>query len=175
MASSRQAVLAAVRKRLEREPEYVLPVLQLLADPDALVDPDDESTASLARTLNAHRIVASLRELRAHSYSTDQVREMLGDVSRQAVSQRVRNRRLMSIEVSGKSWFPDWQFVHGQPVPGLPQIIRALDETGQDTYTADALMRNALPEEGGRSIAQILASGDVELAMHYVYAAGGGF
>jgi hypothetical protein len=175
VTQSRQAVLAAVRKRLEQEPDRVLPVLQLIVDPDALIDPADEATIALARTLNAHRIVASLRELRARSYSTDQVREFLGGISRQAVSQRVRNKRLMSIEISGRSWFPDWQFVNGQPVRGLPRVIEALFEAGQDTWTADALMRTALPEEDGRSPAEILAAGDVELAVHYVYALGGGF
>jgi hypothetical protein len=175
MTESRQAVLAAVRKRLAQEPEYVLPALQLIADPDALIDPGDETTTSLARVLNAHRIVAGLRELRARSFTTDQVREFLGGVTRQAVSQRVRNNRLMSIEISGKSWFPDWQFVNGQPARGLAQVIAALHGANQDTYTADALMHTALPEEGGKTPAQLLAEGRLDLVLHYVRIAGGGF
>jgi len=175
MTQSNQAVIAAVRRRLNEDPAHVLPILQLIIDPDALIAPLDEDTRSLARTLNAHRIVASLRELRSHSFSTDEVRAMLGGVSRQAVSQRVRANRLMSIEISGKSWFPDWQFKDGVPVPGLPEVIKALHEAEQDTYSADALMRTSLPEEDGRSTADLLRGGDIDGAVHYVYALGLGY
>jgi hypothetical protein len=174
-SQSSQTVLAAVRKRLAEEPDRVLPALQVIADPDAMIEVDDDSTIALARTLNAHRVVAGLREFRAHAYSTDHVREVLGGVSRQAVSQRVRNNRLMSMEISGKSWFPDWQFVDGRPVAGLATVVAALVEAGQDAYTADAVMRTALPEEGGRTPADLLRDGDLERAVHYVRAVGGGF
>jgi hypothetical protein len=175
MTRSRHAVLAAVERRLAEEPERVLPALQLIADPAALIDPHDDVTISLARTLNAHRIVAGLREFRANAYSTDDVRAMLGDVSRQAVSQRVRNKRLMSMEISGKSWFPDWQFVDGRPVAGLPDVITALYDAGQDAYTADAVMRTPYPEEGGRTLADLLQAGQLDRVLHYVRVLGGGF
>lgn len=175
MSRTRHAVLAAVERRLAEDPDRVLPALQLIADPDALIDPHDEITISLARTLNAHRIVAGLREFRAQAYSTDDVREMLGGVSRQAVSQRVRNRRLMSMEISGKSWFPDWQFVDGRLVAGLPEVIAALFEAGQDAYTADAVMRTSYPEENGRTLAELLHDGKLDRVLHYVRIIGGGF
>jgi hypothetical protein len=170
-----QAVLTAVARRLEEDPKRVLPTLRLLIDPDGTVDPLDESTISLAKTLNAYRIVASLRELRERSYSTQEVAEMLGGISRQAVSQRVAKRQLMSIQISGKAWFPQWQFRAGRPVERLAEVIEALRETDHDTFTADAIMTNSLPEEGGSTIADVLAAGDVELALHYVWAVGGGF
>jgi hypothetical protein len=113
--------------------------------------------------------------LRARSYTTAEVAEMLGGVSRQAVSARVAKGRLMSIEISGRSYFPSWQFVGGRPVSGLPEVIEALNQLGEDTLSADALMRGALPDEGGRSIADVLVAGDLELALHYVWAVGGGF
>jgi hypothetical protein len=175
MDRSRHAVLAAVERRLAAEPDRVLPALQLIADPDALIDPDDEVTISLARTLNAHRIVAGLREFRAQAYSTDDVREMLGGVSRQAVSQRVRNKRLLSMEISGKSWFPDWQFVDGRLAAGLAEVVAALYEAGQDAYTADAVMRTPYPEEDGRTLAELLHVGQLDRVLHYIRIIGGGF
>jgi hypothetical protein len=175
MTRSRHAVLAAIERRLAEEPERVLPALQLIADPDALIDPHDEVTISLARTLNAHRIVAGLRDFRAHAYSTDEVRQLLGGVTRQAVSQRVRNKRLLSMEISGKSWFPDWQFADGRLVAGLPEVIAALDESNQDAYTADAVMRTPYPEENGRTLAELLHAGELERVLHYVRVIGGGF
>jgi hypothetical protein len=172
---SRAAVLEAVRRRLEEEPDQVLPTLRLLADPDALADPSDETTKELARTLNAYRVATALRELRARSYTTADVAELLGGVSRQAVSARVAKGRLMSIEISGRSYFPSWQFVDGRPVQGLPDVIAALRGCGCDTFSADAIMCGALPEEEGRTPADLLAAGDVDLAVHYVWAVGGGF
>jgi hypothetical protein len=168
-----QAVLDAVRQRLEEDPDGVLPTLRLLIDPSS--DPLDDSTVALAKTLNTYRVVASLRELRTHSYSTQEVAEMFGGISRQAVSQRVAKRQLLSMQISGKAWFPEWQFKNGRPLRGLPEIIAALDELGEDAWSADAIMRTQLPEEGGRTPADLLAAGDVERALHYVWAVGGGF
>lgn len=169
------AVLTAVRRRLEEDPESVLPTLRLLIDPDTVADPLDESTISLAKTLNAYRMVSRLRELRMSSYTTAQVAEMLGGMSRQAVSQRVAKGQLMSIQISGKAWFPDWQFAAGRPVDRLPEVIAALVASGCDTFTADALMRKPLSEAGDQSPAQLIASGQLDRALHYIRIAGGGF
>lgn len=168
-------MLTAVRKRLEEDPKNVLPTLRLLIDPDATADPLDDSAISLAKTLNAYRVVATLREFRERSYSTPEVADMLGGISRQAVSQRVAKGQLMSIQISGKAWFPAWQFKAGRPVSGLPEVIAALGDLGEDALSADGLMRTSLPEESGRSPADLLAAGDVDLALHYVWAVGGGF
>lgn len=172
MVTRDRTVLDAVERRLADDREHVLPTLQLLADPDALAEAADDASVSLARTLNHHRMVAALRELRANSLTTTEVAELLGGVSRQAVSLRVRGRRLLAIEISGRSYFPDWQFGPHGPLDGLPEVIAELVEAGQDTFTADALMRAPLAEEGGRSPADLLARGDVERTLHYVRTAG---
>lgn len=172
MPARTRAVLAAVERRLADDPEHVLPALRLLADPDALAADSDEASISLARTLNHHRMVAVLRELRSRSYTTAEVAELLGGVSRQAVSLRVANRRLMAIEISGRSHFPGWQFGPTGPLTGLPEVIAALIEDGHNTFTADGLMRAALPEEAGRSPADLLADGQLERTLHYVRTAG---
>jgi hypothetical protein len=172
MTSDARTVLTAVARRLADEPQEVLPTLRLLADPDALADEADESSISLARTLNEHRVVATLRELRQRSYTTAQVGELLGGVSRQAVSQRVVSGRLMAIEISGRSYFPDWQFGATGPLPGLAQVVAEFAEAGHNTFSADAVMRHPLPEEAGRSPAELLAAGEVELVRHYIRAAG---
>jgi hypothetical protein len=174
-ADERRAVLTAVRRRLADEPDRVLPTLRLLADPDALVEAGDDSSVALAKTLNAHRIVARLREIRARSYTTEDVRGLLGGVSRQAVSQRVAKGRLMAIQISGKAYFPGWQFVDGGVVGDLPEILAAHCESGRDTLAADAVMGNPIAEEGGRTPADLVAAGDTGRALHYLRIAGGGF
>jgi hypothetical protein len=170
-----QAVLTAVKQRLADDPHRVMPTLRLLADPDALAEEADDASISLARTLNAHRIVALLRELRARSYTTAQVSELLGGVSRQAVSLRVANGRLMSVEISRRSYFPEWQFGSLGVLDGVPRVVAALTAGGRDVLAADALMLTPLDEEDGRTPADLLAAGDVDRALHYIRVAGGGF
>jgi hypothetical protein len=96
-------------------------------------------------------------------------------VSRQAVSQRVANKRLLAADISRQWWFPAWQFPDGRPAAGLAAVIGVFAELGEDTFGADAVMRTTLPEEGGRTPADLLAGGDLERALHYIRAVGAGF
>jgi hypothetical protein len=57
----------------------------------------------------------------------------------------------------------------------LPEVIAALDESNQDAYTADAVMRTPYPEENGRTLAELLHAGELERVLHYVRVIGGGF
>ena len=174
MADSASVVLEAVARRLEEDPEQVMPTLRLLADRDALPEVADDRTVDLARQVNAERLATRRAEFRARAYSTAEVRVLLGDVTRQAVSLRVAKRGLLSLELAGTSYFPDWQFGPDGPLPGLNRIVAALTANGRGVLAADALMRTPLEEEGGRTPAQLLGDGDAETAVHYVTVAGGG-
>jgi hypothetical protein len=175
VTATARSVLSAVQRRLDREPERVLPTLRLLADPTAVAEPGDEGTASLAVRLNADRVADRLRRVRTHSLPTADVRKLLGGVSRQAVSLRAAANRLLAIDISGHSYFPDWQFGPQGVVPGVPDTVTALAERGLRGLAADALMRTPLPEEDGRTPADLLAAGDLGRTLHYVSALGGGF
>lgn len=175
MSVSNRAVMEAVRRRLADEPDRVLPALRVIADTDALVDDGDDTTISLARTANTHRVVALLRELRARAFTTTEVCALLGGVSRQAVSLRVGNHRLLAVEISKRLHFPDWQFGPDGVLGGVPAVVAALRDVGKDGLAADALMRTPLPEESGRTPADLLAAGDVDRVSHYVRVLGGGF
>jgi riboflavin biosynthesis pyrimidine reductase len=80
---------------------------------------------------------------------------------------------LLALEVGGRLYFPDWQFGPEGPRAGLGQVLEALSAEHRGVLAADALMRTALPEAGGRSAADLLAAGDIDAAVHYVRAAGG--
>lgn len=175
MPASNRAVLDAVRRRLADEPDRVLPALRVIADTGALVDDGDDTTISLARTANTHRVVALLRELRAQAFTTAEVCALLGGVSRQAVSLRVANHRLLAVEISKRLHFPDWQFGADGVLAGVPDVVAALRDVGKSGLAADALMRTPLPEEGQRSPAELLAAGELERVLHYVRVLGGGF
>jgi hypothetical protein len=167
--TAHQAVLDALALRLRESPEDVLPVLRLITSPDALPPVRTEGgVVALARRVNAHRLVERLDAFRAAALSTDEARAALGGVSRQAVSSRVASGTLLALEIGGRSWFPDWQFGESGVLPGLPDVLRVLMRGGRGALAADALARKALPEEGGRSVADLLAAGRVEDAVHYV-------
>jgi hypothetical protein len=151
-----------------------MPTLRLLADPDALPDNDDLETVELARKVNAERLAARRAEFRGHALSTAEVRNLLG-VTRQAIAARVANDSLLALQIGGTSYFPDWQFGSDGPLAGLGKVLAALVSRGRGALAADALMRSPLPEENGRSPADLLADGDVDRVLHYVVAAGGGF
>src|SRR5688572_17565766 len=61
------------------------------------------------------------------SYSTKQVRELMRIGSRQAISERVKRRRLLALPgPDGVPRFPAFQFASdGRPLPGLGAILDA--------------------------------------------------
>ncbi|WP_109355915.1 hypothetical protein [Sphingorhabdus sp. EL138] len=62
------------------------------------------------------------------AYDIDKVRDLLGNVSYQAISSMVRHKNLFTVpDQNGKSVFPAVQFTEdGQPVAGLKDVIEAL-------------------------------------------------
>lgn len=173
MAGSK-AVLAAVARRLQETPDQVLPTLQLIADPDALPERSDRHVREVARQVNAHRLQEHLDRFRAGAMTTADVRDALGGVTRQAVAARVASGSLLSLEIAGRSWFPMWQFGPDGAWPGLPRVVHALLDGGRGVLAADALARTPLDEEGGQSVADLLAAGRVDDAVHYVTTATAG-
>jgi hypothetical protein len=69
-------------------------------------------------------------------YSTGQVRELTGIGSRQAISERVKRRRLLSVRgPDGKPLFPAFQFAGRRPLPGLGPILDAFRDAAENPYT----------------------------------------
>jgi hypothetical protein len=168
-----QAVLDAVADRLDTEPETVLPVLELIADPDSPGRTTKTLTAT-ARRLNADRLRHAKAQFRAGALDTIAVRDILGGVSRQAVAQRVSHGSLLAAEIAGRLYFPDWQFTDEGPLPRLKDLIGLLVTAGRGALAADTLMRTPLPEENGASPADLLRRGQFDRAVHYVTAVGAG-
>jgi hypothetical protein len=163
------ALMAQVQARLAEDPVRVREALTLIADPDAL--PARRALSETARTTNTRRLAEAREEFFAHAYRGEQVRTQLGGVSRQALNQRVRAGRLIALAAANTSWFPYWQFTaQGDLVPGLEQLLRVLPAS---PLAADRLVRSPIAEERGRSVADLLAAGKLELAVHYAASAGG--
>jgi hypothetical protein len=70
-------------------------------------------------------------------YSTRQVRELMGIGSRQAISERVKRRRLLSVPGSdAKPVFPAFQFTgSGRTLPGLGEVLDVFQAAVASQYT----------------------------------------
>lgn len=161
-------LLERVAARLAEDPEHVAPVLRLIADPDTV--PDNPELSESARRLNTDRLVAARTQLMDHALRGDEVRQLLGGISRQALNQRTHSRRLLALHVANASWFPDWQFGSDGIRPGVVEVLAALPHSA---LAADRIMRAPLAEEGGLSAADLLAAGQIDRATHYARTAGG--
>jgi hypothetical protein len=69
-------------------------------------------------------------------YSTNQVRELMGIGSRQAISERVKRRRLLAVPGSdGRPLFPAFQFAGRRLLPGLAAILDVFQGAVESQYT----------------------------------------
>jgi hypothetical protein len=171
-AARADSLLALVAVQLRDDPDRVRPILELIADPDALPSGDAASLAEVAATarrINRARQRDLIAEFVASSLSTDDVRALLGGVSRQAVSERVRSGRLLGARLGGTLRMPAWQFGVDGVVARLPELLGVLASRGS-AIAAQAWMRTPIEDEDGRSAADLVIDGQLDLALHYLHA-----
>ena len=166
--AARATLLEQVAARLAEDPEHVAPVLRLIADPDSV--PAREGLSASALRTNLERLTAARAEFMAHARPGAEVRALLGGISRQALHQRVRNRRLVALHLLNTSWFPSWQFDETGVRAGVAELLEVLPDSA---LAADRVMQAPLAEENGRSPADLLSAGDLARALHYARTAGG--
>ena len=96
-------------------------------------------------------------------YTTDRVRKMLGGISRQAVSDRVRNDRLLRVTAAdGVLLFPAFQFNNGAVVSGLQRLLKVLLSDGTNGWTVTYWLTARIGQLGESSPLDVLASGDAD-------------
>ena len=151
-------LLRRVSRRARAEPDTVLPVLRVLAGEE----PEDPFTAApvvleAARVINAARVARAQRDFVEHALTSDQVAELLGVGSRQAVAQRRARGGLLGARVGATTYHPAWQFGLDGLAPGLVRLLRLLPP---DAREADSIMRKPHSELGGRSLADLFRAGE---------------
>lgn len=63
--------------------------------------------------------------------SSEQVGELLG-MSREGVNKRRRNKQLLAVNLGKRGYrYPAWQFWQGKVLPGLKDVLQALDTVGE--------------------------------------------
>lgn len=90
--------------------------------------PTDDAELRTQR-LNAARFKRDLGQLAGGLLDAEEVRIMLGYVSKQAVYKAVAKRRLLAVKDGGRLRFPRCQFHNAHILPGMTAILRAVPET----------------------------------------------
>jgi hypothetical protein len=83
-------------------------------------------------------------------------------ISRQAVAAKAGRRRLLRvITADGDHLYPVWQFLEGQLVPGLAEVLSLFPERAVDGWTLAAWLRTPDPDLGEPPI-EALARGELD-------------
>lgn len=137
---------------------------------------DDRARLALleARARNLTRVLEDRARLAAECLAAATVRAGLG-VSRQRLHQLVREGRLVAVPGGERRAlrYPAWQFGgDGRPLPGLERVIAAAQAADLDPATLHFLMTEPHERLGGRTPADRLAEGVIEVVVGVIESAG---
>jgi hypothetical protein len=98
-------------------------------------------------------------------YSTKGVARVLGGVTRQAVDERRRRRRILALRTEDGVWvYPAFQLDDRNRVaPGLAEVLQCFDADVVDEWTVASLLRSPQASFGGASIIEALRRGSPSL------------
>lgn len=100
-------------------------------------------------------------------YSTEGVMTLLGGVSKQAVSDRVRRHRLLALRTgSGRLVYPAAQFHDQRVIDGLGEVLDVLVPDDTEAWMVASWLTTADPELHGRTPIDALRSGDRTEVIH---------
>ncbi|MDA3040613.1 MAG: hypothetical protein O3C27_14000 [Actinomycetota bacterium] len=95
-------------------------------------------------------------------FDSDGVRALLGDITRQAVSDRVRRHRLLGLRTgSGRLVYPAFQFDGRQVLRGLPEALTVIAPDDVEGWYVASWFTTTDPGLGGRSPIDALRHGDL--------------
>ena len=149
----RERVLDGVGRRLD----------QMLASKDVTDFSGDSERATINAMADAVLAANRINDRLGAFYTTDRVRKVLGGISRQAVSERVKNERLLRVSTAdGVILFPRFQFANGAVLPGLQKLLKVLLGAGADGWTVSYWLTARLAQLGEVTALDVLASGDAD-------------
>lgn len=128
--------------------------------------PEDEPESLGERAGLAAAATAVWTEEVGPFLDTDGVRRILGGVTKQAVSERVRSGRLLALRTgSGRLVYPLWQFLEGELLPGLPEVLGTAGYEAQRPstgWTIASWLATEDPDLGNETPRELLAAGRLE-------------
>lgn len=176
MAITLDAALDRIRVRAESDPAFADAVVGIaqgeVGDP---FDHPDQTTLDLAQGLNRRRQISRHADLRGRSLTTPQVVTLLSSVSdRKGVDRRRKRGALLGIKVGRQTFHPIWQFDQRRrgTWDGLGDVLAALAGASADAIEVHAIATASGAATDGRSIAELLAAGEVDAAVQAAVLAG---
>lgn len=109
--------------------------------------------------LRGLRRMAELRKEAEPCLETGQVCGLLG-VTRETIRKKVDRKQMLALPKGGDRVFPAFQFKDGNIVPGLGEVLEALDT--DSTFVELSFLLSESPHFEGRTAIDALQSGDTE-------------
>ncbi len=103
--------------------------------------------------------MAELRKEAEPCLETGQVCKLLG-VTRETIRKKVDRRQLLALPKGGDRVFPAFQFKDGNIVPGLGEVLEALDT--DSAFVTLSFLLSKSPHFGNRTAIEALQAGDTE-------------
>lgn len=116
------------------------------------------------KKLNEARLrgLARMAELRKRAdpcLETGQVCDLLG-VTRETIRKKVNRKQLLALPKGGDRVFPSFQFKDGNIVPGLGEVLAALET--DSVFVALSFLLSKSPHFGNRAAIEALQSGNAQ-------------
>jgi len=100
-------------------------------------------------------------------YDSEGVRSLLGNVTKQAVSDRVRRHRLLALRTgSGRLVYPAFQFSGRAVIDGLGDVLAVVAPDDTESWYVASWLTTADPNLSNRTPIQALRDGDAEAVLH---------
>jgi len=98
------------------------------------------------------------------AYSLDEVRSLLGDISRQAVHSKVKDGAVFSVKApGGRVGFPTVQFTASGPVKGMRELVKAFPS--ENPWMLLNFLIHPDDQLGDRRPIDVLKAGDVDVVV----------
>src|SRR5262249_9157159 len=103
--------------------------------------------------------IAELRKAAEPVLETGEVCALLG-VSRETIRKKVDRKQLLALPKGGDRVFPAFQFKDGDVIPGLAEVLAALDT--ESPFVALSFLLSKSPGFNRKSACELLQAGDLE-------------
>ena len=103
--------------------------------------------------------MVQLRKQAEPVLETGEVCKLLG-ISRETIRKKVDRKQLLAIPKGGDRVFPAFQFKDGDVLPGIAEVLTALNTTSP--FVALSFLRSTNPDFDGKSAYQMLQDGNLE-------------
>jgi hypothetical protein len=130
---------------------------------------DPEVAAAYARGRVAR---AELLAAEGGVASSEEMRERLGGITRQAIDKGRQSGRLLAVRERSDWLYPRWQVVNGEVLAGLRPVLEVLSAGGHDAWGQLIFFVSTDTAREGESPLDALRAGRVEAALQAAHAYG---